>query len=167
MKYIAMLIFIFGLLIIQSCNFNHAGTPDVSRKEPQASMMEALEYAISSTPYSALIQYTSDDVSSIPKSYPANELDEEKHIYHARVLETYRGERQTNISFTLICEKGDGLINDEKPVVVTLCIDNEGFFWPGTGSEFPATKEIIKAAQRISQNVKFEKQSFPQCEYSN
>jgi hypothetical protein len=49
-------------------------------------------------------------------------------------------------------------------VIVTLCIGKDGLFWPGAGSLFPATKEVIKAAQQISQKLKFDKQSSPYCE---
>jgi len=159
-----IIILILGLLITQSCSVNHADTPKRYKQEMSTIMVEELEFAISSTPYSALIQYTGVNIIPILDSYPANELTEEKHIYHARVLGTYRGKQFDNISFSLVSEKGDGLINDKKLVVITLCVDSKGFFWPGTGSEFPATEEIIKAAQRISQDIKSVKQSFPYCE---
>lgn len=69
-----------------------------------------------------------------------------------------------NLSYMTITEKGEGINIDSKPVVITLCNDKDGFWGLGTGSVYPATKEVIKAARRISQKVKSGKQSFSFCE---
>lgn len=173
MKYKASTALILCFFIVQSCGVNRADTPDkfqkvaldpVQEQETSASTIERLEEFISGTPYSALIQYTGVDVSSVPDPYPNDDYAEEKHIYHAKVLETYRGQKQENINFTLYCEKGEETNIDNELVVITLCINNEGFFWPGTGSEFTASEEIIETARRIAQKVIFDERSFPYCE---
>lgn len=173
MKYKVSTVLILCFFIVQSCSVNLADTPDkfqkvaldpVQEQEASASTIQRLEEFISNTPYSALIQYTGVDVNTVPDPYPNDDYAEEKHIYHAKVLETYRGQKQENINFILYCEKGEETSIDKEPVVITLCINNEGFFWPGTGSEFPATEEIIKTARRIGQKVKFDERSFPYCE---
>lgn len=145
-----------GLLIFQACA-NHTNATDKYQQETFDSI-RFLEGAISDTPYSALIQYTGVDVIREQKD------NVEKHIYHAKVIETYRGQKSENISFYLYCEAGEGLDNDDKPVVITLCNDNEGLYWPGVGAEFEASQEVIRAARRISKKYRSVKQqSFPYC----
>jgi hypothetical protein len=173
LAYLAAGLVILCFFIVQSCSVNRADTPDkfqkvaldpVQEQEISVSTIQRLEESISGTPYSALIQYTGVDVSTVPDPYPNDDNVEEKHIYHAKVLETFRGEKQENINFTLYCEKGEETSIDKEPVVITLCINSDGFFWPGTGSEFPATEEIIETARRIAQKVIFDERSFPYCE---
>ena len=168
MKYKILIILTLGLLIVPSCSVKHVATPDQYDQETLASMMEALENAITDTPYCALIQYTSVEVVPVPDPDPNDDDVEEKQIYHARVLETFRGQHMKKISYMLICEKGEYASEHAsivgKKSVITLCLDNEGFWYPGTGSKFPATEEVIKTAQRIGQRLNFVKQSFSDCE---
>ncbi len=164
MKYKILTILTFGLLIVSSCSVKHVATPDQYDQETLASMMEALKNAITDTPYCALIQYTSVEVVPVPDPYPEDDNVEEKHIYHARVLKTFRGQQLNNISYISFSEKGDGARISAEPVIIALCVENEGFYWPGVGSVFPATEDVIKSAQRIGQRLKFVKQSFPDCE---
>lgn len=155
---------ILGLLLVQSCSTNNRdGVPEKFQEEKPA-LIQALENAISDTPYSALIQHISVDVISVPDFNPNDDYVEEKHIYHAKVLGTYRGQKLKNINYTMFVEKGEAAFINKEPFVVILCVNNEGFYWPGTGSSFPATDEILKAAKRISQNGKLTQQSFPYCE---
>ena len=178
MKYKIIIILILELLLFQACNVKHTDISDQSHQET-FDMMKGLEFAIKEAPYCALIQYTGVNVVPFPDDEPegtdqsippdvAVAAKDEKQIYHARVLETFRGQHLEKISYVLICEKGEYASEHAsivgKKSVVTLCLDNEGFWYPGTGSKFPATEEIIKAARRISQEVKFVKQSFPYCE---
>jgi len=150
---------ILGLLLVQSCSINRDNTSEKFQKEELAFIIQTMKDTISTTPYSALILNTSSDVISVP-----DDDSIEKHIYHARVLETYRGQELGNISYIMFVEKGETAFINKEPFIVILCINNEGFYWPGTGSSFPATKEILKAAKRISQNVKLTQQSFSYCE---
>lgn len=166
MKIKIVTLLILELLLFQACNAKHVTTSDKHQLETSALMIEALEDFISNTPYCALIQYTNVDVVPVPDPYPEDGYAEEKHIYHAKVLETYRGKQLANISFRTICQKGDDASFSMEPTVVTLCADNEGFFWPGTGAMFPATEEVIKAAKRIGQKFEFVQQAFPNCEWS-
>jgi hypothetical protein len=165
MKYKIRIIFILiGVLIVLSCSSKQIIVPDKSEQHRLALMMEALEGFISNTPYCALIQYTGVDVVPIPDPDPNDDDVEEKHIYHAKVLETFHGQQMQNISYIETTAKGEGAHVSAEPTIITLCIKNNEFFWVGTGSEYPATKEVIKAARRISQKVKSGKQSFSFCE---
>lgn len=178
MKYKIMAILIFGLLLFQSCNVKHTDISDESQQET-FDMMKGLEFAIREAPYCALIQYTGVDVVPFPDDEPEDPnqyippgveiaTKDEMQIYHARVLETFRGQHLKKISYMLICEEGEYASEHAsiigKTSVITLCIDSEGFWYPGTGSEFPATEEVIKTARRIGQKVKSVKKSFPYCE---
>jgi len=164
MNYKILTILILGLLMVPSCSVKHVAATNKTEQQRLALMMEALEGFISNTPYCALIQYTSVDVVPVPDPYPDDDDVEEKHVYHAKVLETYRGQQLDNISYIETTESGEGAHISAEPVVVTLCVDKDEFFWAGTGSVYPATDEVIKAARRISQKVKSVKQSFTFCE---
>jgi hypothetical protein len=164
MKYKIMIIFISVVLIFLSCSSKQIAVPDKSEQQRLASMMEALEGFVSNTSYCALIQHTSVDVVPIHDPYPEDGYAEEKHIYHANVIETLHGQQLENISYTTITEKGESATISTEPVVITLCVGKEGFLGLGTGSVYPATEEVIKAARRISQKVKSGKQSFSFCE---
>lgn len=159
MKYQTINILVLGLLLVQSCSVNRDNTPEKFEKEELAFIIQTMKDTISTTPYSALILHTSVDVVSV-----LDDNSVEKHIYHARVLETYRGQELENISYTMFVEKGETAFINKASFVVILCVNNEGFYWPGTGSSFPATEDILKAAKRISQNIKLTQQSFSYCE---
>ncbi len=159
MKLKLLILLTIELLLFQACSVKHVATPSKLQQQREEFMLEAIEDFISSTPYCALIQHTSVDVSPDP-----NDPYSEKNIYHAKVLETFRGQKLKNISYILISDKGADSTLIEEPVVITLCADKEGFFWPGTGSMFEATEKVIKKARRIGKKLKFVKQSFPDCE---
>lgn len=164
MKHKIMTILILGLLLVQACNDIQANAPDKGQQE-KYDVFQHFKNVMKDTPYCALIQHTGVDIVSVPDPFPDDGDVEEKHIYHAKVIETYRGQTLKNISYTLVSEKGEGTTIIKKPFIITLCVDKEGFFWPGTGSDFEATQEIIKTARRISQELKSVKQSFPYCEF--
>jgi hypothetical protein len=153
-----------GLLMVSSCGVKQTTPSDKSEQQRLALMMEALEGFVSNTPYCALIKHTSVDVVPVPDPYPDDGYVEEKHIYHAKVLETFRGQQMENISYMTITEKGEGANISTEPTVITLCKDKEGFWGLGTGSTYPATEEVVKVARRIGQKVKSSKKSFSFCE---
>lgn len=159
MKFKLLIFLTIVLFLFQACSVKYVATQDNLQQQREAFMLEAIEDFISSTPYCALIQHTSVDVR--PDS---NDHLSEINIYHAKVLETFRGQEFNNISYVLISDKGSDPTLVKEPVVITLCADKEGFFWPGTGSIFEATEEVIKKARRIGQKLKFVKQPFPDCE---
>lgn len=157
---------ILGLLLVQACSIIRDSKPEDKDLQENYYVLQHLESVMKDTPYCALIQHTGVDIVPIIDPFPNDGDEEEKHIYHAKVLETYRGQKLNNISYTLICEKGEETTINKKPFIITLCVDKEGFFWPGTGSDFEATQEIIKTARRISQEFKSVKQSFPYCDFN-
>ena len=158
-KYKVLNILVFGLLMVTSCSVKQVATQKQYDKEALAQMMEALENAITDTPYCALIQKTSVEA--------VLEDDYVKRINHAKVLKTFRGQQLNNISYISYTEKGDSIQISDKPVVITLCVKNGGFYLPyEAGSEFPAIEEAIKKAEVTGKKLKFVKQqSFSDCEW--
>lgn len=159
MKLKLFIFLIIELLLFQACSVKHVDSPVKLPQQREALMLEAIENFMSSTPYCALIQHTSVDVSPDPND-PYSVIN----IYHARVLETFRGQNLKNIRYMLISDKGADSTLIKEPVVITLCADKEGFFWPGTGSMFEATEAVVKKARRIGQQLKSVKQAFLECE---
>ncbi|GLQ33605.1 hypothetical protein [Litoribrevibacter albus] len=101
--------------------------------------------AIQNTPYSAVVKHIRVDV------LPSDQPDfTEQHIYYAQVLETFRGEELSTINYSMFVEEGEDTIIDQNPVIVTLCKDDEGFYWPGTGAQFEGTTALISLAKKHS-----------------
>jgi hypothetical protein len=123
---------------------------------PRAAILESLRDAIAGTPYSALVVHTKVEITSLPvrsgksKKGVEEEADEERHIYHARVLETFKGKAYATIRYESITEKGEAVTLDRKPRVLTLCKESRGFYWPGTGASFPADADILTEARRVA-----------------
>lgn len=166
MKNKIMTMLIIELLLVCACSGIRDGEPTDKDLQEKYDVLQHLESVMKDTPYCALIQHTSVDIIPVPDPFPNDGDVEEKHIYHAKVLETYRGQKLKNISYTLVCEKGEETTIIKQPFIITLCADKEGFFWPGTGSDFEATQENLKTARRISKKLKSVKQSFPYCEFN-
>ncbi len=72
---------------------------------------------------------------------------EETHRFKARVLETFRGPKLSEISYVIITEPGETSSVHNKPVIVTLCRDEDGYYWPGVGSTFPSNAETRAVAR--------------------
>lgn len=136
----------------------------INHRQKYPPLLQGLKNAISSTPYSALIIHTRVDIIPMPDTNPDDDYAEEKQTYHAKVLETYRGQQRKNISYTMTVEKGETAIIDKSPAVVTLCKSNDVFFWPGTGSKFPGTEEVTRTSRLTGQNIELNQQFFPFCE---
>lgn len=144
-----------------------ASTETVSR----SAILESLRDAIAGTPYSALVVHTKVEIASQsvrsgkPKKGVEEEADEERHIYHARVLETFKGKTYPTIRYESITEKGEGVTLDSKPQVLTLCKGPRGFYWPGTGASFPADADILTEARRVAKRpAKSATESHSQCD---
>ncbi len=163
MKFQTLCAMISGLLLLQLCYASN----DNAAEKPQTEispLIQGVKNAISSTPYAALIIHTRVDIIPVPDVNPDDDYAEEKQIYHATVLETYRGQKRKNISYTMTVEKGEAAIINRSPVVVTLCKSNDAFFWPGTGSRFSGTEEVTRTSRLTGQSIELNQQSFPYCE---
>lgn len=127
---------------------------------------EFLAKAIAQTPYSALVVHTRVDIAPIhnKSAHPeaADAVTEERHIYHARVLETFRGKPASTIRYEMVVERGEGAEIDAKPQILTLCLGPRGLYWPGTGASFDAVQSSVMLARRVAR----ETSSLPSRGYS-
>lgn len=119
--------------------------------------MEALERAIAETPYTALIVHTRVAIHPQPETTrsPAawDAAMYERHVYYARVLQTFRGKPVAHIRYELEAERGEGAHIDSKPQIITLCSGPRGFYWPGTGANFPVTDASLALARKVGRRV--------------
>lgn len=118
---------------------------------------EFLAKAVAQTPYSALVIHTRVDIAPIHDKKAAREapdvVTEERHTYHARVLETFRGRPTPTIRYEMVVERGEGAEIDTKPQILTLCFGPRGLYWPGTGASFDAAQASIMLARRVAREA--------------
>ncbi|GLR03213.1 hypothetical protein GCM10007906_08000 [Vibrio hyugaensis] len=116
---------------------------------------EPLRIAVSQTPYSAVLQLTSfEEVEQGGDAY---------YKIQAEVLEDIRGNSSSHIYFNMHAEMGDEPNLDTAPVIITLCHDEQGFFWPSTGSEFMASKQNVSIAKDVAEHLNVKQISFSHC----
>ncbi len=145
--------------------------------DAQAAEASFLKDAIAQTPYSALVVYTRVDVKPVPgKNGKANltvppadeEVTEERHTYHARVIETFRGKSVPQVRYDMVVERGESANIDTTPKILTLCSGPQGFYWPGTGAVFTASKDAIVLARQAGMEAVSPKaraaKPFAQCD---
>jgi hypothetical protein len=125
--------------------------------EGDALMLRNLEDALRETPFSAVVQHLR--VKVIPLG-----SDEVKFVYDVRVIENIRGPKLKKLSYFAIAEKGEDPGLTKEPVILTLCKDQEGFYWPGTGAEFPRTKSARAVVDKLRPELSADQKVFEQCE---
>ncbi|WP_156370725.1 hypothetical protein [Acidovorax sp. Leaf191] len=134
-----------------------AQVPLPHANEAAPSLKEPLERAVAQTPYSALVIHTRVDIEPVrPKkgaSAGQDEYTEERTVYHARVLETFRGNAVRQVRYEVWGERGESAVIDSKPQILTLCSGPRGFYWPGTGASFPADPELLVLARRVGREA--------------
>jgi hypothetical protein len=128
-----------------------------SSSEAESSMLRLVAWAVQGSPYCAFVQATHVEPW---RAGP----DEETYRVHARVLETVRGPSVQEIVYTITTEPGDTVTPSEDPVLVALCRDAEGLYWPGVGSTFPSDGGTRDAARRASASAPADQTVFANCE---
>ena len=136
-------------------------TSSGSAHDAQAAEARFLKEAITQTPYSALVVYTRVDIKPIAgKNGRANagapqsaDVTEERHIYHARVIETFRGKPISQLRYDMVVEPGETASIDSTPRILTLCSGPQGFYWPGTGAVFTASKDAVVLARQAAKET--------------
>ncbi|WP_260869975.1 hypothetical protein [Vibrio jasicida] len=118
---------------------------------------ERLQTAVEETPYSAVVILT---------GFEGPEKDGGDNYYKvkAKVLDGVRGHITTNITFGMYTEIGDSPTIGIDPIIITLCHDEQGYYWPGTGSEFKATQEQILLAKEAAKNLSDKQRVFAHCD---
>ena len=112
--------------------------------------------AVAETPYSAVIRHT--DAKAIEGT------DGSQHTYYAEVVDTIRGEHRERIHYVMSAEPDEAVSLDDAEVLITLCINNDGYYWPGTGAQFPADKQLIQLAKNHASAIDSGQTHFSQCD---
>lgn len=112
--------------------------------------------AVAETPYSAVIRHTDAKV--------IEGTDDSQHIFYAEVIDTIRGERRDRIHYAMSAEPDEALSLDDAEVLITLCINDDGFYWPGTGAQFPAHEQLIQRAKNHVLSASTNQSHFSQCD---
>ncbi|MFV8457845.1 hypothetical protein ACNO5M_22485 [Vibrio owensii] len=117
---------------------------------------ERLQTAVEETPYSAVVLLT---------GFEGPEQDGGDNYYkvQAKVLNGIRGHITSKITFDMYTEVGDPPKIGIDPILITLCHDEQGYYWPGTGSEFKATQEQILLAKEAAKNLPDKQRVFAHC----
>jgi hypothetical protein len=123
-----------------------------------------MQQAFRETPYAALVEVISIKTIDLPDDDPTDDYSEQKLIYQVNVIETYRGEKRSQLSYDMYIEKGDSVESSNEPFIITLCQSEEGFYWPGVGAGFPADKRLIAMAKEISKQIDNTQMSFTGCD---
>ncbi|PHS62694.1 MAG: hypothetical protein COB09_14240 [Thalassobium sp.] len=112
--------------------------------------------AVAETPYSAVIRHTDAKV--------IEGTDGSQHLYYAEVTDTIRGEHRDRIHYVMSAEPDEALSLDDAEVLITLCINDDGFYWPGTGAQFPAHEQLIQRAKNHVLSASTNQSHFSQCD---
>jgi len=118
---------------------------------------ERLQTAVEETPYSAVVLLT---------GFEGPEQDGGDNYYkvQAKVLNGIRGHIISKITFDMYTEVGDTPKIGIDPIVITLCHDEQGYYWPGTGSEFTVTQEQVLIAKEAAKNLSDGQIVFAHCD---
>lgn len=120
-------------------------------------LLENLTNALRDTPFSAVVQHVRVDVVPLGS-------DEVKFVYQVRVLENIRGPKLKKLTYYSVAEKGEDPNSATEPVILTLCKDKEGYYWPGTGAQFPRTKSTLAVVNKLRPELSADQKAFEQCE---
>jgi len=123
-----------------------------------------MQKALEQTPFSALIKITSVKTIDMPDDDPSDDYAEQKLVYQAKVIETYRGRVSSELSYDMYIEKGESAEFIEEPFIITLCQSKDGFYWPGVGASFSADKRLIELAKKQARQLDKKQTSFNGCD---
>lgn len=126
----------------------------------QKFMLESL----AGTPYFAQVEYINLRTETLPDSDPDDEFSETLHTFKVRVLEVYRGEDSPLLEFTAITATGENFELPEHPILISLCKNENGFYWPGVGASFPATEANLSLVKRQLIESKSGSGNYPLCD---
>lgn len=157
--------FLFSAVICLFCSCRVDGTAQISASERDLALQaDAIEQSVLNTPYSALIRITSVDSIQLPDDDPSDDYSERKDVYHADVLETYRGESVKNITYLMYVEQGESAEFSRDPFIVALCRSDDGLYWPGVGASFAADEKLVEIARKAGGQADRGQVVFSDCE---
>lgn len=151
-----ILIILGTALSLFACNKNTptdtaASFTNVEQKiEISPELTEGLASAIRSTPYVALVQLKEHTRIQLNNDLSEEPPADSRIDYLVDVLETLRGEQHKQITFYQIVEAGEEPMAMQAPFIISLCHDDTGYYWPGTGSAFPYSEEALNHAKEAA-----------------
>lgn len=162
-KYNLLLVMI---LLTSACE---AGSNNVEFKQilSDSELLQQSSYlkkSLEDTPYSALIKITSIKTIDVPDDDPSDDYAEQKLVFQAEVIETYRGSKRSELSYEMYIEKGESAERMEAPFIITLCQSKDGFYWPGVGASFSADKRLIELAKKQVSHLDKKQTSYSGCD---
>jgi len=162
-KYIQLLCMV---CLTSACEAGSNNT-EAEQQLTDAEFLQQSEYfqkAFEATPFSALIKITSVKTIDIPDDDPTDDYAEQKLVYQAKVIETYRGKIAGELSYEMYIEKGEGAEYIKEPFIITLCQSKEGFYWPGVGASFSADKRLRDLAKQQARQLDKKQTTFSACD---
>ncbi|MEA3372842.1 MAG: hypothetical protein U9Q62_04050, partial [Campylobacterota bacterium] len=98
---------------------------------------------IRTTDYTAVVHITKGKIidRGVLRNY-------ERHLYEAEVVETIKGEKHANITFSVMAESGIALNLPTYPIIVSLCSGHGRYYVPDNGYVSGAPKALIEAARK-------------------
>lgn len=162
-KYTVILLLIFMTPACEGGSTDQVDTEKLTAKKFQQQSNYLLQ-ALKDTPYSALVKITSVKTIDLPDDDPEDDYAEQKLVYNADVIETYRGALSSKLSFNMYVEKGDSIGFDDEPFIITLCKSKDGFYWPGTGASFSADAKLLTLAKEQVSKLDKSQTTFNSCD---
>jgi len=162
-KYIPLL---FMILLTSACEAG-SNKSEAAKQLTDSEFIQQSKYmqkAFEQTPFSALVKITSVQTIDIPDDDPSDDYAEQKLIYKAKVIETYRGRVSGELSYDMYIEKGESAEFIDEPFIITLCQSKDGFYWPGVGASFTADKRLIGLAKKQVSKLNKGQRSFSGCD---
>lgn len=144
-----------SILVLALCSSSTVA----SKAEHKEAQQLALDKAIAATPYSAVVQHTRVEVLAVTDDPTLSE-----HVYYADVIDPLRGEPASRIKYRMYVEQDEDAIVERTPVIITLCNDSDGYYWPGVGSQFNATKGLLQRAKDINKELDAKQTHFAHCD---
>lgn len=124
-----------------------------SSADNRSPLEQALIDGFQQVHYAALIENVDSKVKPLADDDTNDDYVLERWQFSARVLETYKGSAATEIHYFIDIEKGESPNLGSKPFIILLCKAEEGFYWPGVGTNFPADENIKQIARNAYKSI--------------
>jgi hypothetical protein len=162
-KYLLLLPIVFLTPASEAGSNNDGSDTNLSDAEIHQ-QSKYMQQAFKETPYAALVEVISVKTIDIPDDDPTDDYEEQKLVYQVNVIETFRGEKHSQLSYDMYIEKGDSEESGSEPFIITLCQSKDGFYWPGVGASFSADKRLIAIAKKQAKLLDNKQISFTGCD---
>ncbi|MEJ2612300.1 MAG: hypothetical protein P8179_20100 [Candidatus Thiodiazotropha sp.] len=162
-KYLLLLPIVFLTSACEAGSSNNGSDTNLTDAEIHQ-QSKYMRQAFKETPYAALVEVISVKTIDMPDDDPTDDYAEQKLVYQVNVIETFRGEKRSQLSYNMYIEKGDSVESSSEPFIITLCQSEDGFYWPGVGASFSADKRLIAIAKKQARELDNKQVSFAGCD---